>query len=148
MMLYQNMNISMRYSGLPEKVFHATEAMTAPTKGPIMNTQSCWSAAPPSKKAGAIERAGLTDVPVIGMQTICTNTSVSPIARPAKFPAPCCGSVAHNRRTGNSSYNLCAHVTYGFRAFHTAAEPYAQRNGRIDMATRHGTDGIGHGHDR
>ena len=105
----------MRYSGLPEKVFHATEAMTAPTKGPIMNTQSCWSAAPPSKKAGAIERAGLTDVPVIGMQTICTNTSVSPIARPAKFPAPCCGSVAHRATKTKMKENAISAINAGSR---------------------------------
>ena len=38
-------------------------------------------------------RAGFTEVPVIGIHTICTNTRDKPIANPAKLPAPFLGSV-------------------------------------------------------
>ena len=58
----------------------ANAANTPPSKGAAMNTQSCASAVPPSNRAGASERAGLTDVPVSGMQTIWISTSVRPIA--------------------------------------------------------------------
>ena len=44
--------------------FHAKAANAPPTNGPTMNTQSCANALPPSKRAGPMERAGLTDVPV------------------------------------------------------------------------------------
>lgn len=45
-------------------IFQMRAAKTAPTTGPTMNTHSCDSATPPSKRAGPIERAGFTDVPV------------------------------------------------------------------------------------
>ena len=48
----------------------ANAANTPPNKEAAMNTRSCASAVPPSNRAGASERAGLTDVPVSGMQTI------------------------------------------------------------------------------
>ena len=48
-----------------------------------MNTQTWLSASPPSKTAGARERAGLTDVPVRLMPMIWTNTSASAMIRPA-----------------------------------------------------------------
>lgn len=35
-----------------------------PANGPMMNTHSCASAWPPSKRAGPMERAGFTEVPV------------------------------------------------------------------------------------
>lgn len=60
----------------------------APTNGATINSQSCASAWPPSNRAGAILRAGLTEVPVIGMQTIWMRTSVRPIAYPANCFAP------------------------------------------------------------
>ena len=70
-----------------------------------MKSQSCRSAVPPSKMAGPMLLAGLTEVPVIGMQTICISTKVRPIARPACiFPA------------------------------HSSAEENPEGDGRIDMA--------------
>ena len=38
-------------------------------------------------------RAGLTEVPVMGMQTMWMSTSVRPMARPARLPAPFFSSV-------------------------------------------------------
>ncbi len=38
-------------------------------------------------------RAGFTEVPVIGIQTICTNTNVSPIAKPHITGVPFLSSV-------------------------------------------------------
>ena len=53
-----------------------------------MNIQSSDNAFPPSKMAGPMLLAGFTDVPVIGMHTMCMSMSDNPIASPAKFPAP------------------------------------------------------------
>ena len=50
-----------------------------------MNNHSCFNATPPANRAGPIERAGFTEVPVMGMQTICTSTSVRPIAHTYRF---------------------------------------------------------------
>jgi hypothetical protein len=62
-------------------------AAPAPIGGAIMKSQSCSSAcgfeATPTS-AGPIERAGLTEVPVMLMPTRWIATSVSPMARPAK----------------------------------------------------------------
>ncbi len=44
----------------------------------------CPSAAPPSNRAGPIDRAGLTEVPSSGIPTRWMTVKVSPIARPAK----------------------------------------------------------------
>lgn len=52
------------------KNFHTSALHAAPTKGATMKSHSCERACPPSSKAGPILRAGLTDVPVIGIQTI------------------------------------------------------------------------------
>ena len=59
-----------------------------PVSGATINSQSCEIAPPPSKSAGPMLRAGFTDVPVMGIHTICTRTSVSPMTRPASLPAP------------------------------------------------------------
>ena len=53
----------------------------------MMNIQSCATApglVPMPTSAGPIERAGLTEVPVMLMPTIWMAASVRPIARPAK----------------------------------------------------------------
>lgn len=65
-----------------------------PVSGATINSQSCEIAPPPSKSAGPMLRAGFTDVPVMGIHTICTRTSVSPMTRPASLPAPFFLSVA------------------------------------------------------
>ena len=52
--------------------------------GAIQNNHSCSSAQPPTKTAGPVLRAGLTDRFVIGMPTRCTSVSVRPIGMPAK----------------------------------------------------------------
>ena len=49
-------------------------------------------------------RAGFTDVPVIGMHTMWTSTRVSPMASPAKLPAPFFSSVAP--RTTSTKMNV------------------------------------------
>ena len=41
--------------------------MAAPSSGATQNSQSCWSAQPPTNNAVAVLRAGLTDVLVTGM---------------------------------------------------------------------------------
>ena len=58
-------------------------AITAPTIGARMNTQTCSRACPPMNNAGAKLRAGLTEVPVNGIPIICTNAKVKPITMPA-----------------------------------------------------------------
>jgi len=50
-----------------------------------MNNHNCERASPPWNKAGPILRAGFTDVPVIGIQTIWINTRARPIAIPANL---------------------------------------------------------------
>lgn len=50
-------------------------------------------ALPPTKSAGAMERAGFTETPVTLMPTRCMPASVKPMARPAK-PAALPGLVA------------------------------------------------------
>ena len=58
-------------------------AITAPTIGAKINTQTCWRACPPMNNAGAKLRAGLTEVPVNGIPIMCTNAKVKPITIPA-----------------------------------------------------------------
>ena len=48
----------------PAMKHQAKAAKAAPMNGPTMKIQSCSSATPPWNKAGAMERAGFTDVPV------------------------------------------------------------------------------------
>ena len=54
----------MLYFSVGSMSFQMPAAQAAPTSGPTMNIQRLVSAVPPSKKAGASERAGLTEVPV------------------------------------------------------------------------------------
>ena len=61
-------------------------AMIAPIIGATINTQTCWRACPPMNNAGAILRAGLTEVPVNGIPIMCTNARVKPITIPATAP--------------------------------------------------------------
>ena len=61
-----------------------------------MKSHNWANARPPSKRAGPMLRAGLTEVPVMGMQTIWTSTSVKPMASPARLPAPFLPSVVPN----------------------------------------------------
>lgn len=46
----------------PPMYFHTTADKAAPTKGATINSHSWDNAFPPSNKAGAILRAGLTEV--------------------------------------------------------------------------------------
>ena len=68
--------------------FQATADNAAPISGATINSHNCESATPPSNNAGPMLRAGLTDVPVMGMQTMWMSTSDKPMANPAKLPAP------------------------------------------------------------
>ena len=68
--------------------FHARAAAAPPASGATMNSHSWDRALPPSKIAGPMLLAGLTEVPVIGMQTMWMSTRVRPMASPAKLPAP------------------------------------------------------------
>ena len=52
------------FSAFTSMAFQSTAAIAAPSSGAAMNTQSSARALPPSNRAGPIERAGLTDVPV------------------------------------------------------------------------------------
>lgn len=70
------------------KYFHVKAERAAPRKGAAMKSQSCDKACPPSNRAGPMLRAGLTEVPVTGMQTMCTNTRVRPMAKPANEALP------------------------------------------------------------
>ena len=45
-------------------IFQMPAAMAAPANGPTINTQSSLRACPPWKRAGPMERAGFTEVPV------------------------------------------------------------------------------------
>ncbi len=48
-----------------------------------MNSQGCLSALLPTMISGPSERAGLTEVPVSGMPTRCTQVRATPMASPA-----------------------------------------------------------------
>jgi hypothetical protein len=49
-----------------------------------MNSHRSLSASAPPKRAGPIERAGFTDVPVAGIATMCTAKRVRPMASGAR----------------------------------------------------------------
>src|SRR3954465_12468711 len=73
--------------------------MIAPTMGATQKGQSCESAHPPTKSAGPVERAGLTEVFVTGMMTRWISVRQRPIAIGAK-PAgafPCVAPMMTNR---------------------------------------------------
>ncbi len=73
-----------------------------------MKSQSWLSASPPAKIAGPMLRAGFTDVPVIGMHTMCTSTSVRPIASPARLPHPFLASVDPSTTSTNMHVNTAS----------------------------------------
>jgi hypothetical protein len=63
---------------------YTSEAIAAPVNGAAMNSQSWLKAHPPTKTAGPILRAGLTDVFVTGIPTRWISTSTIPIGIPTK----------------------------------------------------------------
>ena len=75
-----------------------------------MNSHNCDNASPPWNNAGAILRAGFTEVPVIGIHTICTNTRVKPMASPARLPAPFFGSVEPSTTNTNMKVNTASAI--------------------------------------
>lgn len=79
------------------------DAIAAPRNGATINNHSWESAAPPSKIAGPILLAGFTEVPVIGIQTIWTNTRDKPIASPANLFSP---FLAVTPSTTNTNINV------------------------------------------
>lgn len=66
------------------RILLTTPAQTAPAIGAAQNSQTCCRAQPPTKTAGPVLLAGLTDRLVIGIPTKCTSVNVKPIAIPAK----------------------------------------------------------------
>src|SRR5450755_3799508 len=59
-------------------------AIAAPMSGAMMNNQSCSRAQPPTKIAGPMLRAGLTEVLVMGIPTRWIKVNTKPMANPAK----------------------------------------------------------------
>ena len=94
--------------------FQATADNAAPISGATINSHNCESATPPSNNAGPMLRAGLTDVPVMGMQAMWMSTSDKPMANPAKLPAPFLLSVLPSTTSTDikvkaaSAINACA----------------------------------------
>ena len=87
-------------------------AVPAPIRGAMMKSQSCATAPgfePTPTSAGPIERAGLTEVPVMLMPTRWMAASVSPIARPAK-PVGANGWVTPRMQTRNR--NVADHLEH------------------------------------
>ena len=62
---YREHDSAMSFSN---SVLCAKPASAAPTIGASQNSHSCCSATPPTNSAGPVERAGLTDVLVTGME--------------------------------------------------------------------------------
>lgn len=88
---------------------HTTALRAPPQRGATMNTQRSLRAWPPAKRAGPMERAGFTDVPVSLMHTRWMRMRDRPIARPAKLPAPTLLSVVP--RTTNTKRNVAMNST-------------------------------------
>ena len=61
-----------------------TPAAPAPSRGATQNSPTCDSAQPPTKIAGPVLRAGLTEVLVIGMPIRWISVSARPMAMGAK----------------------------------------------------------------
>src|SRR4051812_38019996 len=59
-------------------------AIIAPRIGATQNSHSCASAAPPTKRAGPVLRAGLTEVFVTGIEIRWIRVRARPIGMPAK----------------------------------------------------------------
>ncbi len=59
-------------------------AIAAPTIGASQNSQSCCRAMPPTNSAGPVERAGLTDVLVTGIEIRWIRVRARPMAIGAK----------------------------------------------------------------
>ena len=58
----------------------------APNIGANQNNQTCDNGSPPTKIAWDNERAGFTEVLVIGILIKWINVKASPMATPANFP--------------------------------------------------------------
>ena len=71
------------YSSVPRRVLATTAARRPPTIGAKMKIQTCRKATPPTRRAGAKLRAGLTERPVILRPTKIITTKVKAITRPA-----------------------------------------------------------------
>src|SRR5690606_37284972 len=63
---------------------YSAPAMSAPTIGATQNSHSWPGAPPPLKNATAVDRAGFTDVLVMGMEMRWISVSVRPMAARAK----------------------------------------------------------------
>lgn len=74
---------------------YAHAATIAPRSGASQKSQSWLHARPPTSTAGPKERAGFTEVPVTGINTICIKIRVRPITRPASGPVPHLSEVDH-----------------------------------------------------
>src|SRR6056300_226020 len=64
-------------------VFQINAPIAAPTSGATQNIHNCASAGPSAKRATPVERAGLTDVFVTGIDTKWIRVSPKPIAMSA-----------------------------------------------------------------
>jgi hypothetical protein len=102
--------------------FDVSPAATAPRRGATQKSQSCCIATPPTSAAGPSERAGLTDVPVIGMNTIWISTSVRPIASPAN--APCASAEVAPSTTRTNIYVATSSATNAHCALILPVQPF------------------------
>ena len=83
---YFHLNVKPTYYSLSLAItFQRRAAMAPPMNGPTMNTHNCERASPPWKRAGPMERAGLTEVPVKWIPTKWMRIRLRPMARPAKL---------------------------------------------------------------
>src|SRR5690606_40256992 len=77
-----------------KKILRTNAAQSQPAMGATMKSQSCCNAIPPAKSAGPKLRAGFTEVPVIGITTICIKANEIPMASPAIIGEVCLDAVA------------------------------------------------------
>ena len=78
--------------------FQSTAARIAPKIGATMKSHSCAKASPQTNTAGPKLRAGLTDVPVTGIPTMCITARAIPMAKP---PNPLAASALVRDRREN-----------------------------------------------
>jgi hypothetical protein len=92
----------------PRSPFQIAAPAAAPISGATQNSQSCGTAPLSAKNATAVDRAGLTEVFVTGIDTRWISVSASPIASGAN-PGAAPGRVAPMMTTRNPAVSTASH---------------------------------------
>src|SRR5690606_23089311 len=114
-------------------LFQIMAPTAAPRIGAAQNSQSWFSAAVSAKIAAPVDRAGLTDVLVTGMETRWISVRVSPIASGAKPALAFLAVVAKMTKTKKAviTVSMAAAAGRAYPAGESSPKPFAAKRPAI-----------------